>query len=119
MRKLTGKDKDRKGGYKGRKSLTDKYDIKANKHEKRRRQMQNIENGFENKRTVTQNNSVHTQMVISKSNVNHKPKTIIDTHIKKKKQSKHNTKDNQQVIREDNKRRKKNQSNNSELKKWQ
>ena len=45
--------------------------------------MQNIENALENKRPATQN-ILYTQMVISKSNGNHKPKTIIDTHIKKK-----------------------------------
>ena len=46
-------------------------------------------------------------MVISKSDGNTNQKTIMDTHIKKKKQSKHNTKDSQQITREDNKRRRK------------
>ena len=75
--------------------------------------MQNIENTFENKRTATQNISVHAWMVVSKSNGNHKPKIIIDIHIKKKKQSKYNTEDSKS--REDNKRReeKKTQSKNS------
>ena len=50
-------------------------------------------------------------------------KTIMDTHIKKKKQSKHNTKDGQQITKEDNKRgrkgRTKTQNNNPKLRKWQ
>ena len=57
MRKLTGKDKD---NIKVEKSPIDKYDTKNRKHKKRRRQMQNIENAFENKRTTTPNNSLHT-----------------------------------------------------------
>ena len=46
--------------------------------------MQNIENELENKRTKTQNTSVKTLMVISKSNGKHKTKTIIHTHKKEK-----------------------------------
>ena len=111
MRKLTGKDKD---NIKVEKSPIDKYDTKNRKHKKRRRQMQNIENAFENKRTTTPNNSLHTQMVIFKYNGNHRPKTVIVTHIKKKTQSKHNTKDSQQITGDYNKRReeKKAQSDN-------
>ena len=41
----------------------------------------NIENAAENKRTTTQNNSVHTWLVISKSNGTHKPKNYMDTQI--------------------------------------
>ena len=47
--------------------------------------MQNNENVLESKRIATQDNSVPTVMVTSKSNGNHKWKTVIDTHIKKKK----------------------------------
>ena len=43
-------------------------------------------------------------MVISKSNRNHKTKTVIDTHIKKKKQSKHDIK-RVRKSREENERR--------------
>ena len=68
MRKLTGK-----GKHKSRKSPIDEYDIKTSKH-KRTGQMQNVENAFEIKRPATKTNSLHTQMVISTSNGNHKPK---------------------------------------------
>ena len=43
-------------------------------------------------------------MVISKSIGNPNQKTPIDTHIKKKKQTKYNTKDSKQITREENKR---------------
>ena len=40
-------------------------------------------------------------------------KTTVDTHMKKKKQSKHNTKDGQQITKGNNKKgRKKTQNNN-------
>ena len=38
---------------KGRKSLTDKYDVKTSNHEKRRVQMQDIGNAFEIKSPAT------------------------------------------------------------------
>ena len=51
----------------------------------RRGQMQNTENAFEIKRPGTQTNSVHIQMVISKSNGSHKLKTYNGhTHKKEK-----------------------------------
>ena len=40
---------------------------------------------------------------------NHKPKSRIDTHTKKRKESKHNTKDSHQIIRKGSKRRRKEQ----------
>ena len=43
----------------------------------------------------------------------YKPKTIIDTNIKKKKQSKHNTEDGNQATREENKE----EGNNKDLQK--
>ena len=65
--------------------------IKISKYEKRRGQMQKIENAFEMKRPATKNNSVHIYMVISKSNGNHKPKNYNGhTHEKEKaKQTQH------------------------------
>ena len=66
--------------------------------------MQNIENAFEIKKPATRNSSAHMKTVISKYNGNHKSKKpIMDTHVKKKEQSKHNTKDGQQITK-DNKR---------------
>lgn len=62
-------------------------------------------------------------MVISKSNWNHKPETIIDTHIRKKKQSKHNTRDSHQATKEENKRKSEKKrptkTNPKQLTKWQ
>ena len=82
MRKLSAKDKD---NIKIKKSPTNKYDIKTSKYEKWRRKMQNIESTLENKKT-TPNNFEHTQMVILKSNENHKAKIYNgQTHIKKEK----------------------------------
>ena len=50
-------------------------------------------------------------------------KSTIDTHTKKKKQSKHNSKDSHQIAREENKRRKEEKSptksNPKHLTKWQ
>ena len=53
---------------------------------KRRRQCKIFKMYSKNKRTATQKNPVHTQMVISKYNGNHKTKTEADTQIRKKKQ---------------------------------
>ena len=57
MKKLTGKGKD--NIKVGNHLLTNTTDIKTRKHEKRRGQMQNIENAFEIKRPATRNNSAH------------------------------------------------------------
>ena len=60
--------------------------------------MQNIGNAFVNKTTATQNNSIYIHMVISKSTRNHKLKTIVDTHVRKK-INPSNTKYSQQIKR--------------------
>ena len=76
--------------------------------------MQNIGNAFVNKTTATQNNSIYIHMVISKSNGNHKLKTVVDTHVKKK-INPSNTKYSQQIKRRQQKKeweKKKTQSNN-------
>ena len=51
-------------------------------------------------------------MVIKYSNGDHKLKSYygLDTHIKKKKQSKHNTKDGKKITGEDKEERKKNKT---------
>ena len=79
--------------------------MKTSKQEKKRGQMKTTENAFKIKRPGTKSNSIHVQLVISKSNGNHKPKTIMDRKRKKKKQFKHNTKDSQQIKKRDNKKR--------------
>ena len=53
------------------------------------------------------------QQVKKQSYEKYKPKTIIDTNIKKKKQSKHNTEDGNQATREENKE----EGNNKDLQK--
>ena len=75
--------------HKGEKSPTDKYYIKTSKHNKRRRQMQNIDSTPENKRTAAQNNSIHIEKVISKPNGNHKTKNYNGHTNKKEKANKH------------------------------
>ena len=59
---------------------------------------------------------------MSKSNGNHKPKPAVDTHIKKKKQTKYNIKDSHQSTREDNKRGREEKrpkiTNPKQLRKW-
>ena len=52
-------------------------------HKKMKGQIQNIENAFENKGVATRNNSVHMQLVTSKSNENHKPQNY-NRHMHKK-----------------------------------
>ena len=55
--------------------------------------MQNIENAFGIKRPAAKNISLHIIDVYIKNMVGTRNnKTIMDTHIKKKRQSKHNTK---------------------------
>ena len=63
-----------------------------------------MENTFENKRTATPNNSMHIQVVISKSNGNHKPKNYSGHTNKKEKAIQTNTEYSQQITRQDNKK---------------
>ena len=66
-------------------------------------QMRDIGNAFAIKRPVTQNNIIYIhiyRVLYQNLTGTTNQKSTIDTHVKKKKQSKHNNKDSYQVTRE-------------------
>ena len=85
--------------------------------------MQNTENAFKIKRSATENNPYVYRLLYQNLMGITNQKTTIDTHIKKKKQTKYYTKDRHQVIREENRRGREEKrakiTNPKQLRKWQ
>lgn len=85
--------------------------------------MQNIENKFEIKRPGNKNNSVHIPMIIQNLMGCTNQRTILDTHIKIKKQSKYNckivSKSQEMRTKEEGKKNRPKLKNKKQSRKWE